>query len=83
MLSIGETDVNGMMLYPNPAKDNLTIVAEGMTRITITNTLGQVVYDRNTNSDNEVIDMSQYDAGIYMVRITTEKGSAVRKVSKI
>ena len=83
MLSIGEADVNGMMIYPNPAKDNLTIKAEAMTRVTITNTLGQVVYDRNTNSDNEVIDMSQYDAGIYMVRITTEKGSVVRKVSKI
>ena len=82
MLSIGETDVNGMMIYPNPAKDNLTIKAEGMTRITITNTLGQVVYDMNANSDNEVINMSKYDAGIYMVRITTESGSVVRKVSK-
>ena len=83
MLSIGETNVNGMMVYPNPAKDNLTIKAEGMTRITITNTLGQVVYDMNANSDNEVINMSQYDAGIYMVRITTETGSVVRKVSKL
>ena len=83
MLSIGETDVNGMMIYPNPAKDNLTIKAEGMTRITITNTLGQVVYDMNANSDNEVINMSKYDAGIYMVRITTETGSVVRKDSKI
>lgn len=82
MLSIGETDVNGMMVYPNPAKDNLTIKAEAMTRITITNTLGQVVYDNETSADNEVIDMSQYEAGIYMVRITTENGSVVRKVSK-
>ena len=71
-----------MMVYPNPAKDNLTIEAEGMTRITITNTLGQVVYDNEVNSDNEVVNMSQYDAGIYMVRITTESGSVVRKVSK-
>ena len=83
MLSIGETGVNGMMVYPNPAKENLTIQAEGMTRITITNALGQVVYDMNANSDNEVIDMNRYDAGIYMVRITTETGSVVRKVSKI
>ena len=83
MLSIGETNVNGMMVYPNPAKDNLTIQAEGMTRITITNALGQVVYDMNANSDNEVIDMNKYDAGIYMVRITTETGSVVRKVSKL
>ncbi len=83
LLNIGETNVNGMMVYPNPAKDNLTIKAEGMTRITISNTLGQVVYDNDVNTDNEVINMSQYDAGIYMVRITTENGSVVRKVSKL
>ena len=82
MLNIGETGVDGMMVYPNPAKDNLTIKAEGMTRITITNTLGQVVYDNDVATDNEVINMSQYNAGIYMVRITTETGSVVRKVSK-
>ena len=57
-------------------------MAEGMKRITITNTLGQVVYDNEADTDNEVINMSQYDAGIYMVRITTESGSVVRKVSK-
>ena len=83
MLSIGETNVNGMMVYPNPAKENLTIKAEGMTRITITNTLGQVVYDNDVNTDKEVINMSQYDAGIYMVRVTTENGTVVRKVSKL
>lgn len=82
LLNIDETNVNGMLIYPNPAKDNLTIMAEGMKRVTITNTLGQVVYDNEANSDNEVINMSQYDAGIYMVRITTESGSVVRKVSK-
>ena len=82
LLNIGETNVNGMMVYPNPTKDNLTIKAEGMTRITITNTLGQVVYDNEVNTDNEVINMSQYETGIYMVRITTENGSVVRKVSK-
>lgn len=82
LLNIDETNVNGMLIYPNPAKDNLTIMAEGMKRVTITNTLGQVVYDNEADTDNEVINMSQYDAGIYMVRITTESGSVVRKVSK-
>ena len=82
LLNIDETNVNGMLIYPNPAKDNLTIMAEGMKRVTITNTLGQVIYDNEADTDNEVINMSQYDAGIYMVRITTETGSVVRKVSK-
>ena len=78
---IDENGVNGLMVYPNPAKDNLNIVAENMRRITICNVLGQVVYDRNVDSDNEIINMSQYEAGIYMVRIATENGVAVKRIS--
>ena len=78
---IDENGVNGLMVYPNPAKDNLNIVAENMRRITICNVLGQVVYDRNVDSDNEIINMSQYEAGIYMVRIATENGVATKRIS--
>ncbi len=78
---IDENGVKGMMVYPNPAKDMLNITAENMRRITISNVLGQVVYDQNVNSDNEIINMSQYEAGIYMVRIATENGVAVKRIS--
>lgn len=78
---IDENGVKGMMVYPNPAKDMLNITAENMRRITISNVLGQVVYDQNVNSDNEIINMSQYEAGIYMVRIATENGIAVKRIS--
>ena len=79
--NIDENGVKGMMVYPNPAKDMLNITAENMRRITISNVLGQVVYDQNVNSDNEIINMSQYEAGIYMVRIATENGIAVKRIS--
>ena len=79
--NINENGVKGMMVYPNPAKDMLNITAENMKRITISNVLGQVVYDRDVNSDNEIINMSQYEAGIYMVRIATENGIAVKRIS--
>ena len=79
--NINENGVKGMMVYPNPAKDMLNISAENMRRITISNVLGQIVYDKNTNSDNEIINMSQYEAGIYMVRIATENGVAVKRIS--
>ncbi len=78
---IDENGVKGMMVYPNPAKDNLNITAENMRRITISNVLGQIVYDRDVNTDNEIINMSQYEAGIYMVRIATENGVAVKRIS--
>ena len=79
--AIDENGVKGVMAYPNPAKDLLNISAENMKRITINNVLGQVVYDKQVDSDNEIIDMSQYEAGIYMVRIATENGVAVKRIS--
>lgn len=81
--SIEENGVNGMMIYPNPTQGNMTIMAEAMTRISIINTLGQVVYDQAVATDNTVINMSQFDAGIYMVRITTETGVAVERVTVV
>jgi hypothetical protein len=81
--AIDENGVNGMMVYPNPTKDNLNITAEGMINITITNALGQVMYEQNVDSDNQIINMSQYEAGVYMVRITTENGVAVKQVTVV
>ena len=83
VVSINENGVNGMMIYPNPTKDKLNINAEAMTRISITNALGQTVYDNDVDSDNEIIDMAQYEGGVYMVRIVTENGVAVERVTVV
>ena len=72
-----------MMIYPNPTKDNLNITAEGMTNITITNALGQVMYNEEVVSDNQIINMAQFEAGVYMVRITTENGVTVKQVTVV
>ena len=79
-VSVKENDANAMRIYPNPVKDNLTITAEAMTRITITNTLGQVMYDEEVVSDNQEVNVSQYKAGVYVVRIATETGVIVERV---
>ncbi len=81
--AIEENGVSAVMLYPNPTNSNLNITAEGLKRITVINTLGQALYDRDANSDNEMLDMSSYDAGIYMVRIVTEKGMTTQRVSVV
>jgi hypothetical protein len=83
VISINENGVNGMMIYPNPTKDKLNISAEAMTRISITNSLGQTIYDNEVDSDNEVIDMTQYEGGVYMVRIVTENGVTVERVTVV
>ena len=81
--SVEENDINGLMIYPNPTNGNLNINVEAMRRVTIANALGQVVYDQEVDGDNTIINMAQYQTGVYMVRITTDNGVAVKRVSKL
>ena len=81
--AVEENVTDDIKLYPNPTNGNLNITAEGLKRITVINALGQVLYDNNANSDREIMDMSRFDAGIYMVRIITEKGMTTQRVSVI
>ena len=74
------TDID-ISIYPNPANAYLNIEVENMSHISIVNTLGQVVYDKEICNDKKVVDMTQYNNGIYLVRITTENGIIVKQVS--
>ncbi len=81
------TDVNeysiNANIYPNPTDGNVTIEAEGMQRLTVVNELGQVVYDAEMNNETETLNMSQFGAGVFMIRIYTENGMGVKRISVI
>ena len=69
-------------IYPNPTNGYVNIEAEGMNRVTVTNALGQTVYEAQTDGNQMVLDMSQYNTGIYLIRIDFENGISVRRVVK-
>ena len=77
MIGEGAAEVN---VYPNPTSSFVTVQANGMNHITVLNTIGQVVYDANVDSSLQTLDMSQYEAGVYMVRVATENGTSVQRV---
>ena len=70
-------------LYPNPTDGNITIEAEGLQRLTVVNELGQVLYDVEKHDNSIMLDMSQFGAGVFMIRIYTENGMGVKRVSVI
>jgi hypothetical protein len=72
---------DNVALYPNPTKGNVTIEAAGMSRITVVSMLGQVVFDTEVSGDTYVMNMSQFTAGMYMVRVYTESGVTVKRVT--
>jgi hypothetical protein len=47
----------------------------------VVSVLGQVVYDTELNADEYTLNMAQFNAGMYMVRIHTEEGVTVKRVT--
>jgi len=87
MAVIGYDNVNELganaAIYPNPTKGDLHIYAQGMSQITIVNTLGQVVYNQNVNADEMTLNMSQFGTGMYIINIVTENGTSTQRVNVI
>ena len=79
-LNVNEMDQK-VSVYPNPTNGILNIKADGMKRIVVMNTLGQVVYDVTADTEAILLDLSQYGAGMYMIRIDMEFGTVIKKVS--
>lgn len=69
-------------LYPNPAKEAVTVLAEeGLQHISICNLLGQPVTTVHLNGQNQyTLNTSGFATGIYVVNITTETGVAFKRL---
>ena len=77
-------DINGkVVIYPNPTNSTVTIEAANMKHITVVNALGQVVYDTDLTADMTQLNLGQYKPGVYMVRINTEEGVSVKRVTVV
>ena len=60
----------------------MNILAPGINHVTVMNTLGQVVLDTHVDGNMTTLDMSSYQAGVYMVRVTTENDQSVKLITK-
>lgn len=79
--SVDENESGFVSIYPNPTNGQVKIEAENMKHITISNMLGQTIYDGNASGNAFEYDFSKHEAGIYLIRIETAHGVAVKKAS--
>jgi len=79
---INETAKNEVSLYPNPASNYVTLTSiHKITRITLTNYIGQIIYVEDVNGDTRVeLNTNSYPTGVYLVKIETESGVATKRV---
>ena len=68
-------------IYPNPAGNQITIYNLQSTKysLTIQNTLGEIVFTKNNFAASETIDVSNYESGVYFVKVNDKVVKFLKK----
>jgi hypothetical protein len=76
-----EEYANRFEIYPNPADNYLNIdTNENISEVNIYNVIGVKVYSEQ--NFNGTIDLSEFNDGVYFIRINTEKGDITKRFIK-
>ena len=81
--SVDENDIQTVEIYPNPAKELLTIKADNLSDVVIFNSVGQKVFAKTLDSSELSISLDNFDTGIYFVRLVADGNEITRKISVI
>lgn len=82
-LGVEEVEKGSIKLYPNPTKSIININGiDTIDKVEISSSLGQQIGVILINATQSQIDLSSYAAGIYFVKVYTEKGSTSYKIVK-
>ena len=73
------------LIYPNPANDFIQLESEStILGVEIYSMLGQKVFtNQNIHENSYMLSTEQLESGMYMIRIRTDKGTAVEKVQVV
>ena len=73
-----------VVIYPNPATEQINItlgeVSNQGCKLTIFNSLGAEVYQQSLNSKTTVVRTSKLNTGVYFVKITNSKYTAIKRL---
>ncbi len=72
---------NEIRIYPNPAKDVVTIECKGAKELLMIDYLGRIVYRSTVDSQPLTVNTKQLPKGLYLVQVITSKGEV--KTSKL
>lgn len=79
---VADTEETHIALYPNPAKDVVTILAEDkLQSVTVVNLLGQIIEQHHVFGANQLIlETKGFHSGFYLLQISTEKGTVTKQI---
>ncbi len=76
---------NSFSIYPNPSSRNLNLNISNLEKnaqVTIYNILGAKVYSNTLNSSKFSINTSQWQKGVYLVRVSSDNGTTTKRFVK-
>lgn len=73
-------------IFPNPVLQSMQIIIDNSLingEIIITDVIGNIRYSKSANSYFNTIDMSNFEAGVYLLTVTNNKNQVRKKLIKI
>ena len=84
--TLGESlaeNTSELNIFPNPATDNLSIEAnEQITEVNIYNIIGVSVYNEQCTNNNLNVNISDFNNGVYFVKVKTNNTEIVKRFIK-
>ena len=80
LTGINESEAS-IKVYPNPTSGNITIEAVGMTEVSVYNTLGQCVLQKEVSGELTTVNLQQVSEGLYLLRVKTGKGIISKRIT--
>lgn len=81
-LGLDDNYENMISVYPNPSTGIYNIQGNGIHKVEIINTFGQVVLSKEIVEDNVQIDLSNYAIGVYLLRVITDNSISTKQLIK-
>lgn len=82
-VSVEENQLAHVKLYPNPTSGQLSIEGVEMASVSVYDLVGQCVMQTTAADGHAVLDMSQLQNGIYLIKVSTANGSVMQRVVKM
>lgn len=83
LTGIPDLNTTTISVYPNPVHDAITIDGLiGVNRLRLTDIAGRLIYERNTNSSHEQLNMLSLPGAIYILQVSGDSGYHTYKLVK-
>ena len=80
LTSTDENQALNFKLYPNPTSGQITVTLEGLQKVVVYNTLGQILFNKEVNSDLLQLDLSGFGNGLYWIKVMAQDWMAVNPI---